>query len=73
MILDAIADPTTGVFSVGATAPEAEPMRAGPAPGILPGLLGERRLIHTVTRQQRRQAARRAEKALKTGAERKSR
>ncbi|MBA9071647.1 hypothetical protein FHR71_005433 [Methylobacterium sp. RAS18] len=58
MILDAVADLTTGVFSVDASAPKAEPMRAEPGPGILTGLLGEPRLIHTVTRQQRRHADR---------------
>lgn len=63
MIFDAVADPSTGVFSVDAAAPEAEPTRAGPIPGILPGLLGEHRLIHTVTRQQRRHAERMTSKA----------
>ena len=41
MILDAVADPTTGVFSVGALAPQGEPMRVRPGPGIMTGLLAE--------------------------------
>jgi len=66
MILDAVADPATGVFSVGTSALQDEPMRVRPSPGIMTGLLGERRHIHTVTRQQRRQASRSAKKAART-------
>ncbi len=77
MILNAVADPATGVFSVADDAPEVGQRRAifgesvvetilrsmATAERLPPGLLAEPRPIHTLTRQQRRQAARTAEKA----------